>query len=281
MLRQHTHRVVLVLLGLVTLMSLSAFYLDQRSAVAATSARESINRTYVVERAFLNLGSAISEAESEQRGFLLTGEARFLQQFDERRQQASADIQRLRDVTIDDPAQKERVDGLVTLAERKLGQLQNTVSLMAAGRKEQAIASLAETRGEHLLDDIKTVAAEARRTELGLLTSRQRQFDNAVAQRRSIRQTLLASSLCVTLGAFYFALRLKRYESFATMCAWSRTIQLDGRWVTFEEYLSNRFNVRVSHGIAPKELEKLLTQIEREEEETGPQPVPTNKTEAA
>jgi CHASE3 domain sensor protein len=281
MLRRHTHRIVIAGLALVAVLSMSAFYLDQQSGAAATSARQLINRTYVIERAFQNLGTAISEAESDTRGFLLTGDARHLEAFDQRREQAQAASRRLRDVTIDDAVQKRRVDALVALAERKVAQLQSTVGFMTAGQREQAMASVRGGRGDQLLDDIKVAAGEARQSELGLLASRQRRFDDAIDQRLILRRVLLASSLVVTLAAFYFALRLNRLESFTTMCAWSRTIQMDGRWVTFEEYLSQRFNVRVSHGIAPKELEKLIAQIEREEDETGPQPVPTKSTTQA
>jgi CHASE3 domain sensor protein len=265
----------------VALLSVAAFYIDQQTGTAATEARQSINRTYVIERAFQNLSAAMSEAESDARGFLLTGDARHLEEFDQRRQRASDDIARLRELTTDDAAQKRRVEALVSLAESKRAQLESAVALMTAGNRDQAIALLRGSQGDRLLDGIKAMAAEARRAELGLLVSRQRRFDDAIDQRRVLRRILLASSLVVTIGAFYFALRLRRLESFVTMCAWSRTIQLDGRWVTFEEYLSQRFNVRVSHGIAPKELDKLIAQIEKEEEDTGPQPVPGKSTEAA
>lgn len=50
----------------------------------------------------------------------------------------------------------------------------------------------------------------------------------------------------------------QRVEELVTVCAWSRTIEYDGDWVSFEEYLQRRFGIRTSHGISPAEAAKLL-----------------------
>ncbi len=48
----------------------------------------------------------------------------------------------------------------------------------------------------------------------------------------------------------------RRVDGFVTMCAWSRTIEYQGRWVSVEEYLKLRFNLDVTHGISPEEVGK-------------------------
>ena len=47
-----------------------------------------------------------------------------------------------------------------------------------------------------------------------------------------------------------------RVAGLITMCAWSRTIQFEGEWVSFEEYLKRRFGLDTSHGISPTESHK-------------------------
>ena len=47
-----------------------------------------------------------------------------------------------------------------------------------------------------------------------------------------------------------------RISQFVTMCAWSRTIEYEGEWISFEQYLKRRFNIDTSHGISPAEAEK-------------------------
>jgi len=45
------------------------------------------------------------------------------------------------------------------------------------------------------------------------------------------------------------------------ICAWSRTIEYEGEWVSFEEYLKRRFNMDTSHGISPAEAEKVFRDL--------------------
>jgi hypothetical protein len=48
----------------------------------------------------------------------------------------------------------------------------------------------------------------------------------------------------------------QRVETLVTVCAWSRTVEYEGEWISFEKYLLKRFNVNTSHGISPAEAEK-------------------------
>lgn len=50
----------------------------------------------------------------------------------------------------------------------------------------------------------------------------------------------------------------KQVEQFVRMCAWSRTVEFEGEWISFEQYLKMRFGVSTSHGISPAEAERLL-----------------------
>jgi hypothetical protein len=53
----------------------------------------------------------------------------------------------------------------------------------------------------------------------------------------------------------------ERVSGFVTMCAWSRTVEYEGQWITFEQYLKRRFNLDTSHGISPAEAEKVFGQL--------------------
>jgi hypothetical protein len=54
----------------------------------------------------------------------------------------------------------------------------------------------------------------------------------------------------------------ERVDSLVTICAWSRTVEYQGEWISFEEYLLRRFNVNTNHGMSPAEKEKILTKLE-------------------
>lgn len=60
----------------------------------------------------------------------------------------------------------------------------------------------------------------------------------------------------------------QRVSDLVRICAWSRTVEYEGEWLSFEEYLKRRFDIDTSHGISPAEAQKIL----QSEREKGPNP---------
>ncbi|MBA2626503.1 MAG: GAF domain-containing protein [Gemmatimonadales bacterium] len=46
-------------------------------------------------------------------------------------------------------------------------------------------------------------------------------------------------------------------ERLVTVSAWSRRIQVDGEWISFEQFLTNSLGVAITHGIDPESAEQL------------------------
>ena len=70
-------------------------------------------------------------------------------------------------------------------------------------------------------------------------------------------RTLVPMSVLCGLGIFYLPQRLSKVQPIVNMCAHSRTIEHDGEWLSFEQYLQRRFNIATSHGLSPAEFERL------------------------
>lgn len=51
--------------------------------------------------------------------------------------------------------------------------------------------------------------------------------------------------------------RVARLEKMLTMCAWTKQVRLDGRWVPIEEFLTRLLDVKISHGMTPEVARKL------------------------
>jgi hypothetical protein len=54
----------------------------------------------------------------------------------------------------------------------------------------------------------------------------------------------------------------ERVAGLVKICSWSHTIEYNGEWLSFEEYLKRRFDINTSHAISPGEAEKILTEID-------------------
>jgi hypothetical protein len=83
-----------------------------------------------------------------------------------------------------------------------------------------------------------------------------------VSQRAGFFQSLnlamlvFACALGAT-GVMLFMRRMHELETMITVCAWTHRVKYQGMWVSFEEYLRRRFNLRFTHGISEEAARKL------------------------
>ncbi len=71
-------------------------------------------------------------------------------------------------------------------------------------------------------------------------------------------------SVGVIASTIWLFRRIERLESYIVMCAWCRKVRVDGRWITFEEYLSEKNNLQTSHGLCKACAAEQIRVIESE-----------------
>lgn len=116
--------------------------------------------------------SALKDAETGQRGFLLTDEERYLEPYNQALQTIPGDIQQLRQLTSDNPSQQTRIATLQGAVTNKLSELAETIALRRQGKQQAALAVVLTDRGKNFMDDIRRVIAEMDQEEAGLLDTR-------------------------------------------------------------------------------------------------------------
>jgi hypothetical protein len=60
------------------------------------------------------------------------------------------------------------------------------------------------------------------------------------------------------------AAQVRRLEEFVTFCAWTSRVRWQGKWVSIEQFLHERFNLNVSHGISDEGIATLLQSMRQE-----------------
>ena len=45
------------------------------------------------------------------------------------------------------------------------------------------------------------------------------------------------------------------------VCAWTKRIKVEGKWMTYEEFLKRHLNINLSHGMSPEACEKFSQEI--------------------
>jgi CheY-like chemotaxis protein/CHASE3 domain sensor protein len=163
--------------------------LSYQSLQATAESSRSLTRAIEVLAQLNTVLSTLKDAETGQRGFLLTGEESYLEPFTTAKSALPGEFKTLRGVLSDRPEQTRRLDALQALAEQKMSELGETVDLRQAGRAGDALALVHTDRGKIYMDRIRAAVAEMDGVE------RQQ-----IAQHGQDWQTAAAVSLTVTLG---------------------------------------------------------------------------------
>jgi signal transduction histidine kinase/ActR/RegA family two-component response regulator len=114
----------------------------------------------------------LTSVESGQRGYLITGDPRYLAPYAAATQRYPADLQALRALTAGSPTQAERVDHLDGLGAARLAEASETVELRRQGSAADAIQIVSTGRGRDLMDEVRQVAAAMQSEEERLLLER-------------------------------------------------------------------------------------------------------------
>jgi signal transduction histidine kinase/DNA-binding response OmpR family regulator/CHASE3 domain sensor protein len=124
--------------------------------------------------------STLKDAETGQRGFLLTGNENYLDPFNEAKAKLDAELARLR-ALLKDPDQRQRLDQLSSFATDKLRDIEQTIALRRKGREEAALALVQTDRGRTIMDRLRALIAEMEVRERDRLAAHQQEWQDAVA----------------------------------------------------------------------------------------------------
>jgi CHASE3 domain sensor protein len=138
----------------------------------------------------------MTEAETGQRGVLLTARERYLEPYRRARRQTRLELDTLRQLTAGDPVQAARADTLAALAEDRLAEIDSTLALERAGHRGAALALIESDLGARIMDRAREVAADMEQTETALLAARA----TREAHLASLVQTVLGAGTLLTIA---------------------------------------------------------------------------------
>jgi len=78
-----------------------------------------------------------------------------------------------------------------------------------------------------------------------------------VSHLQWLNLALSSITLALAIGAAWTACRrrVRELEGLITICAWTQRVRWQGHWISFEDYLAQRFNLRCTHGICEEAAE--------------------------
>ncbi len=208
--------------------------------------------------------SLVKDAETGQRGYLLTHNTAYLDPYYRAVNSTNGQIAGLRQLTMDSPEQQRNLDQLERLANVKFQEIATTISKEEKKDHKGALKVLKTDVGKNTMIEISMLIARMQTTETILLKKREDAYkqNSRVNSYLSIVLMGLGSSFLFTI--IFLLLRLEQIKQMVTICAWSKMIEHEGQWLTVEQYLAERLKVKITHGISKAEAKKMQKMIEKE-----------------
>jgi signal transduction histidine kinase/CheY-like chemotaxis protein len=139
-----------------------------------TTAATSANLTQSIEvlGRLQGLLSTLKDAETGQRGFLLTGEESYLTPYTDAKDALPDELKAMRALFANRPEQRRRLDGLESLANLKMTELESTIAARRAGKPETALNIVHTDRGKIYMDRIRAAVGDMELAERQLISQR-------------------------------------------------------------------------------------------------------------
>ena len=221
-----------------------------------------VERAFEIRDSLGELLAALQDAETAHRTYLLTGRDYYFQPYQAASEIATSVVVRLSFLVEDNARQLRSIEQLRPLIYDQLAFGARTMSLKKAGEEKKLNAVLLTDRTRMLQTELRDRVESMKQEVAGQLAERQRVSIKDVADARRVLAFLLIGTGVVMVLVWLLLVRLKGLERFVTICAWSKTIRHEGKWISFEEFLKRRYHVKISHGISDTEFARRMTKID-------------------
>jgi PAS domain S-box-containing protein len=188
-----------VLLGL--LLIANAVMTKHRMDVQSGDAQRALHSRQV-EIALEESESTLKDAETGQRGYLLTGDTTYLAPYERAKAEIGPRLDELARMTADNPSQQSNINQLRTLTREKMDEMAQTVSLYQSGNADAAKAMVLSDRGLLLMDRLRLLFAQMHSEETRLDGERDTEYQHSI---RMTAVSIWLASLAALLGVVALA----------------------------------------------------------------------------
>jgi methyl-accepting chemotaxis protein len=131
-----------------------------------------VTHTYQVQTGLADLLSELKDAETGQRGYLITGDESYLAPYQSALAAIKSTFGDVRKLTADNPNQQRRLAALAPLIDTKLAELKQTIDLRRTEGLDAAARVVVSNVGRSVMDQARSIVAEADQEEKDLLKVR-------------------------------------------------------------------------------------------------------------
>ncbi|WP_413294287.1 CHASE3 domain-containing protein [Bdellovibrio sp. HCB185ZH] len=187
------------------LVGAGVFQQAKLSMVAELSARRTQIRKISFD--FKNLKSLVTDAETGQRGYLLTGNKRYLQPYYAARGAIPVQIEELEFLLRNDFPQVARLNQVKQLVDEKISEIKETVDLKRRGESEQALEIMNSNEGQASMEKLRLIFDEMEAFQLAQIATLTGSVTQTIRKSRLINLVSTGFAVLLAFILIYFLSR--------------------------------------------------------------------------
>jgi signal transduction histidine kinase len=198
---------LLVPLALGCVVSLLVLVFSERTHSRLNQANQLISSSIETQAVASQLLALVSDAETAQRGFILTARPQYLEPYTAGLPQIDPILRRLRELTADNPEQREHVGQLAKLVGEKFAELGAVLTLYKKKGPPAAQALIETDVGRRTMDGIRKEVAAIQEAGRAQLIGRSARWNEDVAFSRFVMTVITGLNLILVIGIYVMARR--------------------------------------------------------------------------
>jgi PAS domain S-box-containing protein len=202
--------------GLLLILLIANAVITRRQLGAQIESQAWVSRSRQVLYELSQTESLLKDAETGQRGYLYTGDPKYLTPYTDAIGQVDPHIDALAALTAENPQEQARIPQLRELAHQKMDELGRTLSLYKAGQMDEAKEQVLTDTGLGYMDRIRLLVVEMESDETALDSDRTSQYLASIQKTvSSIYLTSLMAAVGLILLAYYILRQIELREQHA------------------------------------------------------------------
>ena len=230
----------------------------------------SVTQTYNVLTILEQTQAQIADAETGQRGWLLTRRPDYYSLHDTAMAAINNDIQKLQILVRGNRGEETNLVELQSLIARRLSANSDIVAFAKTNSAETVAVFLTDA-GRDTMNQIRNALFRMREQQANLLRERQQNAESRFLFDQTVSLILVGITAIALIAIAAVVIRLEHMRQIVTVCAWTGQVKFGDEWIRLEDYLKRRFGISVSHGLSKEAADKMIQEIRQSSNPQKPQ----------
>jgi CHASE3 domain sensor protein len=254
---------IIVALAVAFLLIVATALLTAASTRGTVAAEKQATHAEVTFTAATKLVLALGDSSTAARSYLATRDEKFLTDYRAARERQQEQLARLTRQLAEDGDALRLLELTRKSTEVRFANFDRALATLRAEGPNAALAAFDASDNGRAVEDASRLVLLLQRQEFSELTEHSSVAAGRAEIIRALNLGLVVTAVALGTGVVWWLLRrMRELEGLITVCAWTRRVKWQGRWMSFEEYLAKRFNLYCTHGICEEAAERMRREAE-------------------